>query len=230
MKIIMSGFGAVDARGKIGGHVASKNRSGAYVRTKVSPVNPQSNYQQAARGRLGAMASGWRGLTDAQRQSFIDAAPSFPVFDVFGQQKILSGFQLYVQLNINLALAGQSAITSAPAPASIASLVSCALVSDLSSTLVSITCGLAAVPAGFSALVFATPLYGAGKAFVKNKMRFIQTIAAAATLNPTTSYASWNARFGTLVVGQKITVRIFLVSNTTGQAGVPFSATTTVVA
>jgi hypothetical protein len=37
-------FGAIvtEGRGKIGGHVASKNKSGAYLRTKVTPVNRQS--------------------------------------------------------------------------------------------------------------------------------------------------------------------------------------------
>jgi len=42
-------FGAivVDGRGKIGGHVASKNRGGAYLRTKVTPSNPQTGYQAA---------------------------------------------------------------------------------------------------------------------------------------------------------------------------------------
>jgi len=225
-------FGAivVDGRGKLGGHVASKNRSGSYFRTKVTPVNPQTNYQQTVRARFGARAAAWRGLTDAQRASWITAAPNFPVFDIFGNAKILSGSQLYSKLNLNLASAGQAAITTAPAPVAIASLVSLSLLSDLSSTLVDITAGLAAVPAGFTAVILATPLYGPGQAFVKNKYRQIGTVAAAATLNPTVQYADWNLLFGLLVVGQKLSVKVFLVSNTTGQAGVPFSASTTVIA
>jgi len=41
-------FGAivVDGRGKLGGHVASKNRHGSYFRTKVSQANQQVSIAQ----------------------------------------------------------------------------------------------------------------------------------------------------------------------------------------
>src|SRR3546814_3353017 len=44
-------FGALmtDARGKLGGHVFSKNRAGSYLRTKVTPVNQQTSYQTSVR-------------------------------------------------------------------------------------------------------------------------------------------------------------------------------------
>lgn len=230
MKVVFSGLGVVDARGKIGGHVASKNRAGSYFRTKVTPVNPQTDAQQLVRGRFGARSAAWRGLTDEQRQSWIDAAPSFPVTNVFGEQKILSGAQLYSALNLNLAQAGQAAITTAPSPIAIPSLISASIIAVVSGTDFELTCGLAAVPTGFSAIVFATPLYSPGVSFVKNKYRYVATVAAAGTLDPHVLYAEWNAVFGLLVAGQKVSVKIFLVSNTTGQAGVPFSATTIVAA
>lgn len=69
MKLNWSGFGAVDGRGKIGGHVASKNRSGAYARIKVTPVNPQTTFQQVARNLLTSLSQGWRALTQAQHDS-----------------------------------------------------------------------------------------------------------------------------------------------------------------
>ena len=37
---IKFGSEVVDGRGKIGGHVYSKNKGGAYKRTKVTPSNP----------------------------------------------------------------------------------------------------------------------------------------------------------------------------------------------
>jgi hypothetical protein len=133
-------------------------------------------------------------------------------------------------LNLNLAVAGAAAITTAPAPVAIESLGGLSVLADLSSTLVDITATLAAVPASFTAVIVATPLYGAGQYFVKQKYRIIGTVAAAATLGPTVQYANWNGKFGLLVVGQKISVKVYLVSTTTGQAGVPFSATTVVIA
>jgi hypothetical protein len=217
-------------RGKVNGTVFSKNRSGAYARTKVTPVNRQTATQQLARGRFAARSGAWRGLTESQRLGWQLAAPNFPVFDIFGASKILSGAALYNQLNLNLSQAGQVAIASAPAPAAIESVVSAALVSDVSSTTVSLTCGLAAVPAGFTAIVFTTPNYGAGQYFVKNKYRFLQTIAAAGSLAPALLYTAFIALNGLPVAGQKISVSIFLVNNTTGQAGVPFTAVATITA
>jgi len=54
-------FGAivVAGSGKIGGHVASKNRGGAYLRTKVTPTNPNSPAQAGARALLASLSTGW---------------------------------------------------------------------------------------------------------------------------------------------------------------------------
>lgn len=51
------GMMMTDGRGKLGGQVASKNRAGAYVRTKVTPVNPRTTQQQAIRTLFGSIAS-----------------------------------------------------------------------------------------------------------------------------------------------------------------------------
>jgi hypothetical protein len=40
-----------EARGKLGGLVASKNTYGNYMRNKVTPANPQTTEQVAARNR-----------------------------------------------------------------------------------------------------------------------------------------------------------------------------------
>lgn len=213
-----------DMRNKLNGSVFSKNRGGSYVRTKVTPVNPQTDAQQSVRGRFGAFAAAWRGLTEAERQSWIDAAPSFPVTDIFGSSKILSGSQLYSKLNLNLAQAGQTEITTAPTPADIPSLIGLSL-SATDTPGLTFDADLQDVPAGFSAVVFATPNYGAGISFVKNKFRFITALAAAAAMDPANILAAYQAVFGNPIAGQKISIRVFLVSNTTGQAGVPFSAT-----
>ncbi|MEX0594916.1 MAG: hypothetical protein WD512_00315 [Candidatus Paceibacterota bacterium] len=47
------GFTYGELRGKIGGTVYSRNKSGAYARAKVTPVNPQTVRQQTARYSFG---------------------------------------------------------------------------------------------------------------------------------------------------------------------------------
>ena len=70
MAKIKFGMMMTDARGKLGGQVFSKNRSGAYVRTKVTPVNPRTAAQPLSRSILGTLSASWSGLTEVQRRSW----------------------------------------------------------------------------------------------------------------------------------------------------------------
>jgi len=227
-RVLFSGIAGVDLRGKLNGSVFSKNKGGAYVRTKVTPVNPQTTSQQNARNRLGTQSQAWRGLTEVQRQSWIDAAPNFPYNDIYGNSKQLSGFQLYVKLNTNLALIGEAAITTAPAPVAIPALALTSVTADDSANTV-IIAGTTPVPADFAMVVMATPNVSPGKTFVKNLFRFTSAEPAAAT-SPFDVSAEWTALFGDPVVGEKVFVKCFYVSTLTGQAGIPVMAQTIVVA
>lgn len=227
-KILFSGIAGVDMRNKLNGSVFSKNRGGAYVRTKVTPVNPQTTAQQNARNRLSTNSQAWRGLTEAQRQSWIDAAPNFPVTDIYGNAKILSGLQLYVKLNNNLALIGEAAIATAPSPVAIPQLELTSVTADDSANTV-IIAGTTPVPADFAMVVMATPNVTPGKSFVKNLFRFVDALAAAAT-SPFDVSAAYTALFGDPVTGNKVFVKCFYISTITGQAGIPVQAQTIVVA
>jgi hypothetical protein len=211
-------FGAIvtDGRGKLGGHVAAKNRSGNYLRTKVTPVNPQTSYQQAQRAALGTLSSGWSGLTDAQRNAWNAAVDDFQKTDIFGDLKSPSGKNLYTGLNRNLLNAGQSIIDTPPSPATIPNVViDSAEYSTAGGTLNIDTTGVAS---GAFVQVWATPALSAGTSFVKNRLRLLETVAGGsdATIDAATSY---EARFGTPVSGQNYYVGIRVI-NAGGEAGV----------
>lgn len=89
-------FGAiiVDGRGKIGGHVASKNRGGAYLRTKVTPANAQTSAQNQVRNLFTSLTQGWRGLTQAQRDAWNAAVLDYSRTDIFGDIRNPSGINL----------------------------------------------------------------------------------------------------------------------------------------
>ena len=86
----------VDGSGKIGGHVASKNRSGSYLRTKTTPSNPNTTAQAQARSVLASLSTGWGVLTDDQRKSWNDAVGDYAKTDIFVDFKNPSGINLYV--------------------------------------------------------------------------------------------------------------------------------------
>ena len=55
-----------DMRNKLNGSVFSRNRGGAYIRTKVTPINPQTAAQVQARSLLTSLSQGFRSLSQAQ--------------------------------------------------------------------------------------------------------------------------------------------------------------------
>lgn len=211
-------FGAIvtDGRGKLGGHVLAKNRSGNYMRTKVTPVNPQTTYQQAQRAALGTLSSGWSGLTGAQRAAWDGAVGDFQKTDIFGDLKSPTGKNLYTGLNRNLLNAGQSILTTPPSPASIPNLTIDAADYSLAGTSFDIDTTGTATSSFVQA--WATPPLSAGTTFVKNRIRLLESIAGGvdATLD---IYASYLARFGAPPVGSNVYVAIRVV-NAGGEAGV----------
>jgi hypothetical protein len=105
-----------DGSGKLGGHVASKGRSGSVIRTKVTGTNPRTTAQNSTRALLGSLAAGWSSLTEEERQSFDSAVDKFKSTDIFGDVLNPSGYNLYIKLNFNAISAGFAQLTSAPEP------------------------------------------------------------------------------------------------------------------
>jgi hypothetical protein len=54
-----------EGRGKLGGHVFSKIKSGAIVHTKVTPINRNTAFQAAIKSHLTLLSQGFRALTAA---------------------------------------------------------------------------------------------------------------------------------------------------------------------
>jgi len=210
-------FGAlvVDGRGKIGGHVMSKNRGGAYMRTKVTPVNPRTASQSLVRGRFGDLSTAWRGLTQAQRDSWNGIVAQYSRTDIFGDLKNPSGLALYQRLNNNLAKIGVAAIASPLAPAAVPTVVAGVLTATTGVQLLSLALS-GAVPAGVKVVVRATAPMSAGKNFVKSEFRQIG-IFNAAQASPLVLTAMYTSKFGGVgAVGTKVFVSIEFVSITTG--------------
>ncbi len=208
----------VDGRAKIGGQVASKNRAGAYMRNKVTPVNPQQPAQTVVRNRLATFAQNWRGLSAAQRAAWNAAVSNFAKTDIFGDLKNPSGFNLYIRLNANIASIGGDPISNPPNLTSVDQFADAVLTyvsgTDALSLAFTVTAGL---DNGYK--VLATPPLSAGISFVKSEFRQITQgdITPTSPLNILTPYL---AKFGSLgAVGTKIFVKIIPVGVASGIMG-----------
>lgn len=224
-------FGAmmVDARGKLGGHVFSKNRGGAYLRTKVTPSNPQTEDQVAQRALLATFSQAWKGLTEAQRTAWNGAVGQYATTNVFGDTVNPTGATLHTKLNINVALAGGSAILVPPLPVGIASPAGVSVTATVTGSAVEIDWTSGAVPAGVTRIVEATPQMSPGIYNANNRFRVITTLAPATATGEDVG-AEYVAKFGALVAGQKLFIRIKDINTTTGEVSQSLVAETIVVA
>lgn len=193
-----------DIRGKINGTVHSKNRSGAYMRNKTSPVNPQSASQSGVRNSFATFAQGWRSLTAAQRAAWTSAVDAFQKTNVFGDNFKLTGANLYMSLNRVIATIAGTAITSPPIPAAVTGVTSQSADCDVSDATIELTYA-PAIPAAQTLAVYATAPQSAGVNFVKNKYRYIGKLVTANT-SPYDITSLYEAKFGTgwKTAGQKV--------------------------
>lgn len=99
-----------DMRGSAGGVTASKNKSRLYVKNRISPRNPRTTKQMNVRGNLTSNAKDWAALTQAQREMWIEAAKNVYGKRQLGSAAKISGFNLFVRLNNNLALIGNNRV------------------------------------------------------------------------------------------------------------------------
>jgi hypothetical protein len=220
-------FGAiiVDGRGKIGGHVVSKNRGGAYMRTKVTPSNPQSIRQINARNRLTDAVFLWKAIEVTVKEAWNAAVGMFAKTDIFGDTRNPSGFNLFQKLNNNLLLISEETIEDPPLPAAVHNFGS------LSVTCVTGTPAMTiafadAIPDTCKCVVMATPPMSTGKFYVKSEYRVIGVVDDSFTTGGSIK-ALYDAVFGAPAVnGMKINIKLKCINITTGQAGGEIAAYT----
>ena len=208
-------FGAIvtDGRGKIGGHVASKNRAGAYLRTKVTPSNPQSVAQIQARSILATLSQRWGSLLDSQRAGWNEAVKEWGTTDIFGDIKKPSGINLFVKLNSNRLSVGLPEAMDVPAKTEVPVVVIVNATYTISTDTVSIDFSNA-LANGYIALVRATPRLSPGVSFVKSEFRVIgydYVLVDNLTLG-----GAYRSKFGNLSAGDNVFASVQFVS-VTGQ-------------
>jgi hypothetical protein len=218
-------FGAivVDGRNKIGGHVISKNRAGAYMRTKVTPVNPRTTYQEAVRSRLSAISTNWDSLNPADAVAWNAAVSSWSKTDIFGDIKHPSGFNLYQKLNNNALRVGGALMASPPEKVSL-SFLGVLSIGSITPSSIPLTFTLQTLGTDEKLEISATPAVPLGKSFVKSEYRIISH-SLTLTTGSCDCGPAWIAKFGgTPDVPHRFFISARIVNSVTGQAGIPVSA------
>ena len=115
MATIKFGGGITEMRGSIAGNTFSRNKAGAYVRARTTPINPSTARQSAVRALTALISQTWFAIASAaQRAAWAVFASNMPTTNKVGDVIYISGFNQFMKSNIAAQNAGLTAIADAP--------------------------------------------------------------------------------------------------------------------
>lgn len=196
--------------GKLAGSVFQDSYMGIQIRTRVSPTNPQSYFQQLRRGKFAYLTAGWRNLTPTEQGTWITEAGTIP-----------AAFRLYVSCNINLTLIGENPISSFASSAVPDEMP--LEISRYETNVIEVTAtgALTTVPTDHRLLLFATQEKEATKIFTNpSQYSPIASFAAGTDFStPVDITTEWVARYGQPTDDKRICIKTALVNITNGLRG-----------
>lgn len=115
MALIKFGGGITEMRGSMAGNTYSRNRYGAYVRSRTKPINPNSARQVATRAALAFLTNRWsQTLTVAQRAAWDLYGSNVVMTNRLGEAINLTGFNHYIRSNLIRKRVSQTIIDAGP--------------------------------------------------------------------------------------------------------------------
>jgi hypothetical protein len=100
--------------GARGDEVASRNRSGQFLRKRVSPKNPRTAAQRRVRNYMRTFSRLWNKLTEPQRVAWCAAACEVLSRPKLGKPRPLDGQKLFNKINTVLAICGKEPLLQPP--------------------------------------------------------------------------------------------------------------------
>ena len=104
----------VPQSGHLGTFITFKTRYGQSRRPYVVPANPRTPAQLRVRSQFGRTSARWRTLTEEQRTAWTVFAAEVDSRGRLGRTGSLTGLQLFVKINNNLAFLGLPAVSDPP--------------------------------------------------------------------------------------------------------------------
>lgn len=238
MANIKFGNGWADARGKVGGAVYSRNRSGAYVRTYVKPTNPRTPAQVTARNRFSFVSSSYRELTDQERAAWAYAASQVTVSNKVGDQIHLTASQYFAKQNMQIFSGGGTTIVTQPSQ--LVPIVGFVQLNAVATVTAGVVTGIAlsgvlvdgteVVPSNYDMQIYATPSLSQGISRPQpSQYSSIATVLASASTENIAILADYTDVFPLPLEGANVWLRANLFSIDTGQSSQPLEVKVTFV-
>jgi len=219
----MTAYGpfVLDVRKKIGNVVFTKGHSASVIRKRVRPRNPRTSTQLSQRSALSSFSKSWGStLTQTQRNGWDALAATVTIKDRLGNAHHPTGLQLFERVNLNLKTLGVAELSNAPANQNVTALVTATPAADSVAPTFSVPFTATPTAAATHAVVYASPQNSPGRQSTFGALAFIQKTAAAAA-SPINILAAYVAKWGTLIAGKKIRVKILTIDDANGAASIP---------
>lgn len=214
--------------GSVGSTVFSHNRYGAYTRLRTIPTNPGTEYQIEIRAILGACSSAWKALTEEQKAGWNAWAQTNPIIDRLGAQQVLAGNVAYISLNHRILQAAETPIDDPPVSDAPQPLLTLVLSADIGVGTFDVAFTATPLAATQMLWVMGCVTDSDSITYVRNRLKLL-TISAAALASPLDIQSACALRFGTLAVGQLVTVQVAVFDNATGLLSVPLRDSAVIV-
>lgn len=200
----------VPQSGSVGGVTSSRNRYGQYRRTRATPVNPSTPAQNTVRAMFTYLSQAWSTVLDTvNRDAWNAFALNYPQVDSLGQTYYLTGHQMFIRLNLELQLLGQSLLMY-PVPPAVGDL---AEVTEITSTNGGADLNIIwtdAVSLTNQIIIEASPCVSPGVEF-NGRYRKIAAIGSGAS--PVNVASNYSAVFGPPISARVIFLRTWTVDN-----------------
>lgn len=228
MALIRPGGIVGQISGRIGGDVFSHNRYGSYIRNGTIPVTSTTEYAITAKARMTECTQAWQALTAAQRRDWVGFAAANPVVNRVGQSIQLTGHVAYVGINSRMLAMGESKLTTPPVGPAPAPLTTLSITADIGLGGCSLTFTPTPLGADERLYLWGCRLQSAGISFVENYLRLFN-ITAAAQATGFDFQSVYEARLGTMAVGEIVVMRVAVIDDATGLVSADLRAQATVV-
>lgn len=215
MALIKLGSIVTGISGKLGGQTFGSGRSGAYVRNTGSIARSPSKLQMNRRVAMGEISQIWKTLTPSQRTAWNNGAAGLTYKNRLGEDKVPSGYQLFMQRNAYLRMAGQNLVTiyttgDAPGAADV-------VFGDLEGGEVSLELG--EIPTGQIMAVFLSGARSPGERLTRQGMTYFNRWTSVNSMTTVNVTSQFEGKYGKAVEGMNYFVYGILIDQNTGIAG-----------
>lgn len=162
--------------GSIGGTTFQKNQYGFSVRRKPNMTNPNRTLQERQKPIIANATRAWRGMTSTQRDAWATFASNNPQAIHSDPNVAMSGYAVFVRLNVFRQLSGMSLYTSAPnitVPSITASIF--AIASSPGSNELDVTPMRSGDTGSFEGMLYLSSPLGEGLSVIRNRLRYMAT-------------------------------------------------------